>query len=77
MLPLPCILLTLLAAPDGAASPSDGARVARRATAMGTVLELSVEAPDRETALAASEAALRAIEAVAGSTNRFFGFDWP
>ena len=39
-------------------------RVERRLVALGTWLELEVDAPDRAQALAASEAAVRAIEAV-------------
>jgi thiamine biosynthesis lipoprotein len=38
-------------------------RVERRVVLMGTVLEIEVEAPDRATALAASEKAVKAIEA--------------
>lgn len=41
-----------------------GERVERRLAAMGTTLELSVQARDRTTALLASEAAVRAVAAV-------------
>lgn len=42
----------------------ESSRIERRVAVMGTLLALAVEAPDRPSALAASEAALRAIEAV-------------
>ena len=48
------------------AEPAQGARVERRVAAMGTGLELAVECASRESALEASEAAVRAVEAVEG-----------
>ncbi|HEX6884720.1 MAG TPA: FAD:protein FMN transferase [Planctomycetota bacterium] len=53
----------LALAPQAAPTPSDGGLVERRLAAMGTWLEVTVQAADRATALAASEAAVRAIEA--------------
>lgn len=65
--PLPCILPALLglAAAQEPATPvgPEPARVERRLGAMGTWLELSIEAGERALALAASEEAVRAIEA--------------
>jgi FAD:protein FMN transferase len=60
---LPCLLFGL--APTACAAPSakEEVRVERRLALMGTGLTLEVEAPDRATALAASEAAVRALEA--------------
>lgn len=55
---LPALLALLPAQPCGAGDP---VRIERRLGAMGTWLTLEVEAPDRATALAASEAAVRAI----------------
>src|SRR5262245_43231276 len=52
------LLLALQGSPPG---PQVG-RVERRLAAMGTWLEVSVHAADRTTALAASEAAVRAVE---------------
>lgn len=57
----------LLAAPAAVPEPATApqtAEVHRRLIAMDTVLDVRVEAPDRRAALAASEAAVRAIEAV-------------
>jgi thiamine biosynthesis lipoprotein len=51
----------LLATPSG--SPGEGTVLERRLQAMGTELNLVVSAPDRATALAASDAAFRAIQA--------------
>jgi len=55
------LLLLALTAPQARPAP---VQVERRLAAMGTWLELEVEAANREGALAASEAAVRAIEAV-------------
>lgn len=55
------LLALALAAPQ---EHAPGARVERRLSAMGTWLELEVEAADRAAALQASEAAVRAIEGV-------------
>lgn len=60
MSPLALLLLLALPTPSGDAEP---VRVERRIPMMGTVLELTVEAPDRAAALAAGEAAVRALEA--------------
>jgi len=46
-----------------AQAPRAGATVERQLAAMGTTLSVSITAPERATALAASEAAVRAIEA--------------
>lgn len=51
------------AAPSVAASPESLSTVERRLASMGTELTLIVEAPQRADALAASEAAVRALEA--------------
>lgn len=56
-------LLPTLAWPLQAAPGSDSVRIERRLAAMGTWLELSVEANGRTRALEASERAVRAIEA--------------
>jgi len=59
-------LLLLGSQAEGGQEPEarPAARVERRVAAMGTLLALEVEARDRATALAASESALRAVEAV-------------
>ena len=61
------LLASLLSAACHTADPigpdADGARVERSLALMGTSLELVVEARDRATALAASERAVRALEA--------------
>ncbi len=49
--------------PLASAARAEPARVERRLSAMGTWLELTLEAPERALALAASERAVRAIEA--------------
>lgn len=48
----------------GVPSPVSGAEVLRRSQTMGTVLQIEVQAPTRAAALAAAEAAMRAVEAV-------------
>lgn len=53
----------LLLAPQASAPAPAGGLVERRLAAMGTWLELTVSAGERATALAASEAAVRALEA--------------
>jgi len=55
------LLLLHLAAP---APPAAGARVERRVDTMGTRLVVEIDAPDRATAVAASESAVRAVEEV-------------
>jgi thiamine biosynthesis lipoprotein len=55
------LTLTLLSVAGAASAPS--ATVERRLGLMGTTLDLTVEAPDRATALAASERAVAALEA--------------
>jgi thiamine biosynthesis lipoprotein len=55
------VALPLLGACAG--GPSPAATVERRLTLMGTALEIAVEAPDRQAALAASERAVAALEA--------------
>jgi thiamine biosynthesis lipoprotein len=64
-MPTAALLLTLLTAVPAAAAQDlqTEASVERRLGAMGTWLEIEVAAVDRPTALAASEAAVRAIEA--------------
>ncbi len=61
--PLLSLVLALSSVRSGPA-PMAAERVERRVAAMGTLLEIAVDAPDRRTALAASEGAVRAIEAV-------------
>jgi thiamine biosynthesis lipoprotein len=56
--PIGPILFLLLLAATAHATP-----VERRVVLMGTVLEIEVEAPDRASALAASEKAVKAVEA--------------
>ncbi len=59
------LLLALALATTAPRLPGDGdARVERRVSAMGTLLSIEVEHATRAQALAASEAALRALEAV-------------
>ncbi len=58
---LPALLLTVSLAAQAPPSDAPLARVERRLGLMGTGLALVVEAPDRPTALAASEAAVRAL----------------
>jgi len=59
------LLLPLLLAPAAApAGQQGGVRLERRVEAMGTVLDLELEAADRAEALAASEAAFAALRAV-------------
>lgn len=69
---LPCIVLVLglLASP---AVAGDTATVERRLTLMGTSLKLTVEAPERSVALAASEAAVQALEAAEGRLSTWRG----
>lgn len=55
----PALALALLPA----LAPEPPTRVERTVPMMGTLLEITVEAPDREAALAASETAIRALEA--------------
>lgn len=57
----PLVLLLLLGACAGA--PPRTAQVERRVMLMGTSLEIVVEAPDRAAGLAASEQAIKALEA--------------
>jgi len=62
---MPPSLLLLLLLPLAQDPPSPGgARLERDVLAMGTRLGLTIHAPDRPTALAASEAAVRAVEEV-------------
>jgi thiamine biosynthesis lipoprotein len=63
LLPVLAARALLLQGPAGSAPAPEPARVERRLAAMGTWLELAVEAPERALALAASERAVRAIEA--------------
>jgi len=57
------LAVLLLALAPQASPPSAGGLVERRLAAMGTWLEVRVQAAERGTALAASEAAVRALEA--------------
>ena len=54
------------AVPPSPGAGGEGQRVVRRLSAMGTSLEIEVQAADRSTALLASEAAVRALEATEG-----------
>jgi len=65
-------LLAGVLAASGVPAPADAppATVERRLVLMGTQLHLRVEAPDRRTALRASERAVRALEAAGAGGDR-------
>ncbi|HEX4952736.1 MAG TPA: FAD:protein FMN transferase [Thermoanaerobaculia bacterium] len=60
---LPWLLLALFSASPQAPPPAERVEVERRLSLMGTEARIWVEGPDREVALAASEVAIRELEA--------------